>query len=640
MEPFVLIISDSVYQYARDSQTILYWNGYDYGPNSIAILDHVEKNSNKFKSKYLQFVHDLGETVIQDKRISEHFEVEAGFSFWWMSLILEKSPYKSARICDCLRLLALEDILVQKKPAKIILKTSNTLLAKSISILCLNLGVSYEWDKEPVHHKKSKHVNWVNHLPHTIKALKWLLGTMISRWRLCHAHDPKRFFNDQSVTFFSYFFNLGNEKNFGKIFHSHQWEALPNFLTELGLNTNWLHIFPYSDAIPDAQTGVKRARGYNENAPVNGYHAFVDGYFSASTIVKAVKNWISLICVGFRLNSAPNYFSPKNSGVSFWPFLKDDWLSSLHGQSAIQNCLWHSTFDKALSSLPYQNLGLYLYENQSWETALIHAWRKNGHGRLIAVPHSTIRYWDLMVSDNVLSLDVHSNTDRPQPDKIALNGKLAKSLITKPIGNRNVLVDVEALRYIGRQDKKNSLNFLNNADRAGENTGSHKPTKLLVIGDFTANGTSEMLKIVSKATFNFEKGVETTIKLHPACDREGVGNIPAGARIDYSSLNTLLSTHDIAFCSNTTSAVLDAVILGAPIVVMLSDKALNFCPLRNVEHLKFIRNALDLELALKTPEDFKLNIDINDFFNSNSDLPRWRQLLGNSFDIISNDFKA
>ena len=67
----------------------------------------------------------------------------------------------------------------------------------------------------------------------------------------------------------------------------------------------------------------------------------------------------------------------------------------MRGSAAVINLLWIELFDQALRDAPRQDKGFYLCENQGWERAFIHAWRKHGHGELIAVPHATVRFWDL-----------------------------------------------------------------------------------------------------------------------------------------------------------------------------------------------------------------------------------------------------
>ncbi len=58
----------------------------------------------------------------------------------------------------------------------------------------------------------------------------------------------------------------------------------------------------------------------------------------------------------------------------------------------MSNCLNVTLFDGALAAMPRQRQGLYLFENQAWEKALLRAWRRHGHGEIIGVQHATVPY--------------------------------------------------------------------------------------------------------------------------------------------------------------------------------------------------------------------------------------------------------
>jgi len=88
----------------------------------------------------------------------------------------------------------------------------------------------------------------------------------------------------------------------------------------------------------------------------------------------------------------------------------------------MSNVLLVELFDAALRDLPHQRTGLYLCENQAWERALVHAWRKHAHGRLIAVGHSTVRFWDLRYFPDGRTLSSTSSLALPRADVFAVNG--------------------------------------------------------------------------------------------------------------------------------------------------------------------------------------------------------------------------
>ena len=86
-------------------------------------------------------------------------------------------------------------------------------------------------------------------------------------------------------------------------------------------------------------------------------------------------------------------FSQRNFDPSL--FLVKEWRDTTFGKSAMKMCLQIALIEDFTKCLPRQKLGVYVQENQPWEVALLHFWRQFGHGQIIGVPHSTIRFWDL-----------------------------------------------------------------------------------------------------------------------------------------------------------------------------------------------------------------------------------------------------
>ena len=53
-----------------------------------------------------------------------------------------------------------------------------------------------------------------------------------------------------------------------------------------------------------------------------------------------------------------------------------------------------------MADIPKQKKGLYLLENQNWEKALVHAWRRHGHGQLTGVVNTSAFYCSPIYIDN------------------------------------------------------------------------------------------------------------------------------------------------------------------------------------------------------------------------------------------------
>jgi surface carbohydrate biosynthesis protein (TIGR04326 family) len=287
----------------------------------------------------------------------------------------------------------------------------------------------------------------------------------------------------------------------------------------------------------------------------------------------------------------------------------------------MQNCLWLSLLNEVLSNLPMQWLGLYLCENQGWEYALLHAWKKYNHGTLIAVPHSTVRYWDLMYFREFPQLGPPGGDGPLGPDLIAVNGKMARSALTGAVKNTGQIIEVEALRYLYLRDKKKP---------AVKKNPSNVNMNLIVLGDFTLEKTLNMLRLVSNAMSKSDRVIEVTLKLHPACKLDKIKDLFPYIKLKSGSLEQQLIESDIAFCSNTTSASLDAAILGLPVVVMLDGTDFNFSPLRDCDNVKYIKNTTDLVEALASPDKYKPHILVDDIFYLDPKLPRWQNLISSA----------
>ena len=120
-------------------------------------------------------------------------------------------------------------------------------------------------------------------------------------------------------------------------------------------------------------------------------------------MIKVLLDWTRIQFFHFRLGRKIGYSLESHQYGWLWPILKKDWCDSMTGVTAMNNILLIHLFDRLMSVVPHQEQGYYLSENQSWERAFVHAWRKHRHGRIIGVAHSTIRYWDLRYYDESMT---------------------------------------------------------------------------------------------------------------------------------------------------------------------------------------------------------------------------------------------
>ncbi len=74
-------------------EQLYHWNDHEETDSVHSLPVYVEKHSNRLRDKYLAWIHDLGESQISGKRLIDHLALEEGLSYWWMTLLVEKSVY-------------------------------------------------------------------------------------------------------------------------------------------------------------------------------------------------------------------------------------------------------------------------------------------------------------------------------------------------------------------------------------------------------------------------------------------------------------------------------------------------------------------------------------------------------------------
>lgn len=610
-----------------DRGAVVHWRRYAEGPGGVSVPRYLEVHAERLRARYLGFIHDLGEHRIDGRRVVEHLDLGTGFSYWWMTWLAEKSPFKSPRIYDCLRLMALEEIAVSARPSKLVLHGGDRDLSLAMNGLCTSLKLDFDWHPPPRTGYRWSLRGIYRTLPHWLQGLI-SLRHLAMKWRLRTLERPKWFAGREAVFLCSYFFHLDPVAGAAGRFHSKQWEELPAHIQQMGRRANWIHHYLRGPGDAPLQTGLRWLYLFNRDAAVQGCHSFLESFLSWRVLRRALWAWLRLNIRAIRLRRIRGAFRPKGSAVCLWPLLKGDWSTSLQGPAAIHNCLWVELFDAALGSLPHQATGLYLWENQGWESALLSAWRKHGHGEITGVPHATVVFWHLNNFDDPRSLASHERCAKPLPDRLAVNGPMALKAFLSAGGATDRFVEVEALRfqYLGELEAAVARKGIAGGARTSESCQA-RPEKILILGDFTLKQTLKMLRCVEQALRLSEKVWSVTLKAHPAC-RIGRADFPSLACEQTDrSLSELWSEFDLVFASNTTSAGLEALLAGLPVVVFLDDEEFNHSPLRGTAGVRFAGNATELVTALESARRCVPPPAVEDFFWLDRGLPRWSALL-------------
>lgn len=595
------------------------WNGHEESDNSISILNYIDENKESLKERYVAWVSNLGAYIVKGKSITQHLLIDENFSIWWMSLLFEKSIWKSPGIAQAIRIFALEDILISRKPDMVILVTGNAKLQEVIGTMCQNLGISFEI--KPTTGEVKRNLSYkekYTRLPPFMRALLTLGRYLFLRLNYKKNARANWKTGEKSVFFCSYFFNIDMGKAAAGEFYSQYWHQLPNIINRHGYKANWLQLYIPHDRVRSYRAANGFLKKFNQKNSQDTTHCFHDMYLSVSLVTKVLFQYVRLLYKSFRFQNIKEAFEPQGTHFSLWPILGYDWTDSVTGGVAMNNLMQYALFDKAMSAVPYQEKGFYLLECQAWERALVAAWRKYGHGKLIAIPHSTRSFWDLRFSCSAADTDSYRI---PEADYVAVNGNAAKNIFLSEHYELNKLLECEALRYGYLLNQSNSLEM--------------QPRKtedllcILILGDYLGSGLVKILEQLQRIHPMLAFPVSYTVKPHPNNKISVNHYIDLDLKIVNDQLGSILQDYDIAYACNTTSASVDAYLAGLQVLISFEEDSLNVSPLMGWPDACFIHSNNELVRILsEISQKPRLVKQQRDFFFLDPFFPRWEKIIG------------
>jgi|LWDU01.1.fsa_nt_gi surface carbohydrate biosynthesis protein (TIGR04326 family) len=598
---------------------VLNWNSCKAGDNVYSIPLAIEDNSDQFKKWYLDWVCQLGQTNIKGKSVIDQLLIREDFSLWWMSLTVEKSKWKSPQLYQVFQLLALESILKDIDNIDIIdIAVNDANVFKSVKGWCSKHSISCKKITtqnsvtSPISFKKIFQT-----LPHILKAIVWLIYYSISRWPKKNLNIESRFSSEKDeLCIISYFFNLDEESINHGTFYTRYWTKLHPLLAKNKKKINWVHLFVRSDYCPTLSKAELLTNNLNSNPNNTESHLLVDQNLCFRVVVKTLKDYFKIIYASTNLNTVKKYFNVQDSNMNFWHIISNDWKCSLFGKTAISNCLYLNIFEEIFKGIPQQHQGLYLLENQPWERAMLYAWKKNNHGQVIGVPHTTVSYWDLRHFYSASEYSENSCSKMPLPDIVALNGDSAIKAYRDFGFPEDRVRKVEALRYL----------YLEDVQKVDKNNKS-KGLKLLVLGDCDPTITRQQLVLLKDCLSLIDLDIEILVKPHPLSPIQKSDYPELDFEMTLLPLDKLTSKYNVAFTSNPTAASVDVYLSQKKVLIMHDCGLFNMSPLRGFDGVEFIKTAKEMAAHLSIFDGESGKLSDQNFFYIDNKLPKWKALL-------------
>jgi len=603
---------------------LLLWRSYYQSESElvVSIPNLVEEHSDVLRARYLSWVYDLGEADYGGKTVTDHLKIRPNFSFWWMTLISSKSNYaESPQITQAVRLMAFDLWASQNTVNSLTLTSSNDALADCLRLWSKSRGVEYEYKRQKVLGFHQLSVELISSiLPNKLKALLYILRYFWINWPLRGTGLIDWKASKADITFFSYFFNLESVSGQQQKFRSKFWTQLPEELSKNHCKTNWLHMFCADSSHPTPNHGRIKIDRFNEIGRGEQVHSLLEAFLSWPLALNTLRDWFGVS--KFAKILEPKLSSIDSEGLVLWPLYKKEWSSSLCGVPSITRLLQLNLFEAAVNALPKQTTGVYLYEQQSWELALINSWKRENHGILVGAQHSTMIFWDMRYYHDPRSYIENSFGRLPMPDVVAANSIESFKALKKsgyPTAN---IVTVEALRYL------HLLDSLEKDKTYAVTQTESKELRILVVGDYLASNTKIQMDLLVKVILASKLEACVLVKPHPAYLIDPASYPELEMTVTMEPLDRLLSDCDLVYSGPATSAAVDAYCSGAPVITVLDVNALNLSPLRNLSDVYFVSTPLELSKAFSLIKSSKNKTRVKrDFFILDRDLPRWKELL-------------
>lgn len=601
------------------NQTIVSWSGDS--SHSVSVLELVEASSQSIKQRYLAWIYALGRASFRGRTVIDRLELRSGVSYWWMTRLFEKCNFeKSTFIDDAVKLIAFSDWSRKRRFESVRLVSSHRALAECMRQWCAWRKVKFIWEQKPASKclARSCFRRCFDRLPMMLKGVSWLLRYLMCRWPLRGIGVSAWKNSAGRLCFFTYLFNISLTELKAGNYRSQYWGPLPDALKKAGCRTNWLHIYIEDGLLSDARTAASALHSFNLNSSNGEIHTTLDSFLNCAVLLGTLRDWAR---VGWRARKIERVLqeTTPDAGVFIWPLFKAEWREVTAGITSVSNLLLLNQLQVALASLPTQQMGVYLQENQGWEFGLLQAWKNAKHGKIVGCPHSTVRYWDLRYFFDPREYSCTKATPMPRPGLVAINGAAAREAYLEGGYPVNELTNVEALRY---------LHLAEGAYQSSPKIAGSK-LRLLVLSDYAIRHTCTQLRLLTKASKIL--GVEhldIIIKPHPACPVDPADFPDLAMTFTMSPIETLLEDCDVAFVSAMTSAAIDAYCAGISVIAVRDNISLNLSPLRSCPDVCFITTPDDLATALQSFfSEKELQKDRPPIFYLDSSLPRWRSLL-------------
>ena len=466
-------------------------------------------------------------------------------------------------------------------------------------------------------------------------------------------------------------------------FRSPYWRALHDELDQSPRPQQHLFIRANAPHEPLARAAA-RCRLWNSQAQRGAGFHYLEEFLPPKAIFTACRRFcrIAVRAVLLKKHLAARCFLP-HSRLNFWSLARKSYAESFMGWRGLERCLQTEACMRYAAWLGQPALALFPLENCPWERMLTHALRcatgkqptaahqasndaqpaatnSNTELCIIGVQHSTLRPTDWRYFDDPRFF-THPATQALVPDNIVINGEHAGQQLIKAGTTATMLFHAEALRFQKHDAARSCPEAFSPIKQPQHTICTAKPSTqnkpaaaqscapaappagslIVLLTSFFPQESRSHLALLGQT---WQQGAlahcRFVLKCHPWLDARPLLHslCPSAlhSRIEYSTLplpqlfamaQQSAQTQQgsvLVWCSNSTSAAVDTVLSGLPLLVHLPPSGFNLCPLAALPHVPYASTVHDVAAALRQPRRLSLP---HDWLHCGTGTAQWRALL-------------
>lgn len=616
---FCLLTSALLAAYpAQEGRVRIVADAWDVEDGDISLCREMSARLTAIRSEHAAWAYETAFVPTRLGPVAGALRQGSSLSAWWCSILYERHPKISPAFHTLYLLRTAELLLCEGGCTSLEVHGLDATAAKVLQKLCAARG----WAFRQGELAPKKPVPWLRRIyeaiPAPFRALLrlgvWLVQVKrhLPRTTLAPAERT-------TGTIATYFPNIDVQKAEEGIFRSRYWESLHDALeAQTGpdaVPVRWLFI-----RFPSPQGSLRQciawARGFAKKGVSGTSFNYLEEFLDGNDMLRAFMRYVGIMRASLGIQEEiDGHFTFRDSALDFWPLLAADYVESFRGWRCLERCLMQQGMENYVREAGRQAWYTFPMENCPWERMLCHAAHEQDTGPIYGAQHSTIRPADFRYFDDPRTWE-NAETLAFQPDLIAGNGESACSQWRACHVPDRRLGTIEALRYL----------YL-----AGQAGSAHEFTdQLLVVTSFFEDETRPHIRLLADC---LREGIfpaaMVTIKPHPylpvdAMLEEYLGSAEKPA-VTTTPLPGLLADHPVVWASNSTTAVLEAAIMGLPVLVMQPAGDFDLCPLQDIPGLARTSDVASVHAALAAPAPLAI---APDYFCLDPALPRWRSLLG------------